>query len=299
MKAKDTIALAASPQSGRGLVYIAAIFAALGAFLLGYNTGVISGALIFIKHDFDLKTGAEGVVASGVLLGATVGAIVGGKVADRFGRRMVLLITAPIFVIGALASALAPSPGILIVGRGVVGLAIGLSSTAVPIYLSEVSPPGARGWMVSLFQLSITVGILTSYLVDYAFAGRIQGWRWMLGLSMAPAVVFGAGMFFLPESPRWLVRHGRHETAHDVLVRIRGLADVSSEIGEIQASLAQQSHRGRWADLLNPQVRPALFVGLTLAVFQQFTGINTVIYYAPTILQYAGFTSSQRLESVW
>src|SRR5207247_7297680 len=190
---------------GTKFVYIAASFAALGGLLFGYDTGVISGALIFIKRELSLTTATEEHVGSGVLLGATLGAIVGGKAADLFGRRRVLLVTAAIFGIGALASAMAPSPTVLIVSRVVLGLAIGLASTNVPVYLSEVAPPQARGWVVSLFQLAVTVGIVVAYLTDYAFAG-VEGWRWMLGLAVAPALVLGPGVFFLPATPASL--HG-------------------------------------------------------------------------------------------
>ena len=283
--------LAEAHLRGPRFVFIAALFAALGGLLFGYDTGVISGALIFIKREFGLTTAAEEIVVSGVLLGATIGAIIGGKAADFFGRRRVLLVTAAIFGIGALTSAIAPSPAILIVSRVVLGLAIGLASTNVPVYLSEVAPARARGWVVSLFQLAVTIGIVIAYLTDYAFAG-MEGWRWMLGLAVVPALVFGAGMFFLPETPRWLIRGGQHEVAHRVLIRIRELADVDVEIEEIKASLAQQTESGRWVDLLSQQVRPALIVGLGLAIFQQITGINTVIYYAPKILQAAGFNSA-------
>src|SRR5205807_5174895 len=168
---------------------------------------------------------------------------VGGKAADLFGRRRVLLVTAAIFGIGALASAMAPSPTVLIVSRVVLGLAIGLASTNVPVYLSEVAPPHARGWVVSLFQLAVTVGIVVAYLTDYAFAG-VEGWRWMLGLAVVPALVFGAGMFFLPETPRWLIRGGYHESAHRVLVRIRELGAVNIEMEEIKERLAQQHEAG-------------------------------------------------------
>jgi SP family galactose:H+ symporter-like MFS transporter len=291
MADKKNAALNKAHLRGTRFVYIAASFAALGGLLFGYDTGVISGALIFIKREFGLTTTAEEIVVSSVLLGATIGAIVGGNAADRFGRRRVLLATAAIFGFGALASAAAPSPTILIVSRVVLGLAIGLASTNVPVYLSEVAPSHARGWIVSLFQLAVTVGIVVAYLTDYAFAG-VEGWRWMLGLAVAPAIVFGAGMFFLPETPRWLIRGGHHEVAHRVLVRIRELSDVTVEIEEIRASLAQQAESGHWTDLLRRQLRPALVVGLGLAIFQQVTGINTVIYYAPRILQTAGFSSA-------
>jgi Arabinose efflux permease len=291
MADKKIAALSGAHLRGTRFVYVAASFAALGGLLFGYDTGVISGALIFIKREFGLTTAAEEIVVSGVLLGATIGAIFGGKAADLFGRRRVLLVTAAIFGIGALASAVAPSPAILIISRVVLGLAIGLASTNVPVYLSEVAPPHARGWVVSLFQLAVTVGIVVAYLTDYAFAG-VGGWRWMLGLAVAPALVFGIGMFFLPETPRWLIRGGHHEVAQRVLVRIRELSDVNVEIEEIKASLAQQAESGHWTDLLRRQVRPALAVGLGLAIFQQITGINTVIYYAPRILQFAGFDSA-------
>jgi sugar porter (SP) family MFS transporter len=291
MAGKEIAASSSAHLRGTKFVYIAALFAALGGLLFGYDTGVISGALIFIKREFGLTTAAEEIVVSSVLLGATIGAIFGGKAADLFGRRRVLLVTAAIFGVGALASAAAPSPTILIVSRVVLGLAIGLASTNVPVYLSEVAPPHARGWVVSLFQLAVTVGIVVAYLTDYAFAA-IEGWRWMLGLAVAPALVFGAGMFFLPETPRWLIRRGHHDVAHGVLVRIRDLDDVTVEMEEIKASLAQQAESGHWTDLLRCQVRPALVVGLGLAVFQQITGINTVIYYAPKILQAAGFNSA-------
>jgi MFS transporter, SP family, galactose:H+ symporter len=278
---------------GARFVYVAAVFAALGGLLFGYDTGVISGALIFIERDFGLSTTTEEIVVSGVLLGATIGGIFGGGMADRFGRRRVLLVTATIFGVGALASAAAPSPSILIASRVLLGIAIGLSSTTVPVYLSEVSPPHARGWIVSLFQLAVTAGIVCAYVVDFAFA-KSGGWRWMLGLAVAPALVFGTGMFFLPETPRWLIHRGRHESARGILLRIRELRDVDLEINEIKLSLAQQEQHGTWRDLLHRQVRPALIVGIGLAVFQQITGINTVIYYAPKILQSAGFASASR-----
>src|SRR5437879_8087997 len=257
MMANENAALSNAQLRTARFVYVAAVFAALGGLLFGYDTGVISGALIFIKREFGLTTAAEEIVVSGVLLGATIGAIVGGKAADLFGRRRVLLVTAAIFGIGALASAMAPSPTVLIVSRVVLGLAIGLASTNVPVYLSEVAPPHARGRVVSLFQLAVTIGIVVAYLTDYAFAG-IEGWRWMLGLAVAPALVFGTGMFFLPETPRWLIHRGHHEVAHRVLVRIRDLGDVNLGLGEIKASVAQQTEGGHWTDLLRRHVRPAL-----------------------------------------
>jgi SP family galactose:H+ symporter-like MFS transporter len=159
------------------------------------------------------------------------------------------------------------------------------------VYISEVSPAESRGWTVSLFQLAITVGILLAYVVDYGFA-RANGWRWMFGLAVVPAAVFAVGMFFLPESPRWLARRGQSANARAVLARIRGGAEADVEMREIEASLSHADERGRLSDLFASSVRPALLVGIGLAVLQQITGINTVIYYAPIIMQSAGIPSA-------
>src|SRR6202158_148033 len=214
-----------SQPAGQAVVYFAAAFAALGGLLFGYDTGVISGDELFLKNDFTLSTFALEVIVSGVLAGAAVGAMLGGRLADLFGRRRLLIVTAIIFGVGAIVCAAATSPVILIVGRIVVGLGIGLASGTVPVYISEVSPADARGWQVSLFQLAITVGILLAYVVDYAFAS-IQGWRWMFGLAVVPAAIFGLGMVFLPESPRWHARRGDHAQARAMLTRIRRTSEI-------------------------------------------------------------------------
>src|ERR1700676_3626227 len=272
-------------------VYLAAIFCALGGLFFGYDPGVISGAELFIRNDFTLSTFALEIIVSGVLAGAAVGALIGGRLADLFGRRKLLIATAIIFAVGAILCAVAPSPMMLAVGRIIVGFGIGLSSSGVPVYSSEVAPADARGWQVSLFQLAITVGILLAYLVDYAFAG-IQGWRWMFGLAVIPAAIFGSGMFFLPESPRWLLRRGHRETARAMLARIRGTVEVEAEFREIEQSVTKAPESGRFSDLFTRSIRPALVVGIGLAIFQQITGINTVIYYAPLIIQSAGISSA-------
>ena len=202
------------PGSAGGFVYVAAAFAGLGGLLFGYDTGVISGAELFLGKDFTLTSFALEVIVSGVLVGAAIGALGGGRLADLYGRRRLLIATAVIFALGAIICAAASSPTVLIIGRIIVGLGIGLSSGTVPVYISEVSPPAARGWTVSIFQLAITVGILLAYVVDYAFAAS-QGWRWMLGLAVVPAAIFAIGMILLPESPRWLVKNGHREAARE------------------------------------------------------------------------------------
>jgi sugar porter (SP) family MFS transporter len=277
--------------SGERFVYACAFIAALGGLLFGYDTGVISGAVLFITKQFALAVFPQELVVAVVLVGAAFGALAGGRLSDRIGRRRSLLVTSVIFIVGAVICAAAGSLKMLIAGRVVVGIGIGLSSTTVPVYISEVSPAKARGWLVSLFQLAITIGILVAYVVDYAFAEG-QSWRWMLGLAVVPGVALGIGMLFLPETPRWLAENGLLDAARGVLSRIHGSANVERELAEIQGTLAHAHEQGRWADLLLPEVRPVLVIGLGLAVFQQVTGINTVIYYAPMIIQSAGIPSS-------
>jgi sugar porter (SP) family MFS transporter len=282
---------AIAPSGNRRFVYLAAAFAGLGGLLFGYDTGVISGAQLFFATDFSLSTFALEVMVAAGLAGAAAGALIGGRLADQFGRRTLLIFTALIFAVGAVLCATAISTAMLFCGRVIVGVGIGLSSGTVPVYISEVSPPDARGWTVSLFQLAITFGILLAYLVDYAFA-NMHGWRWMFGLAVIPAAVFALGMLYLPESPRWLVRRGRRDSARAILSRVRDSSDVEAELEDIERSFQQSQQHGNWHDLLSPALRPALVVGIGLAVFQQVTGINTVIYYAPKIIQSAGISSA-------
>lgn len=270
-------------------VKIAAAISALGGLLFGYDTGVISGAILFIKQDFLLSTIGQEFVVGAILFGAIIGAIFGGAWSDRFGRRKTIIAAALIFTFGGIGTALAATVAWLIIGRVIVGIAIGVASFAAPLYISEVSPAKVRGKLVSLNQLAITVGIVVSYLIGYAFSG-VRGWRWMFALAAIPSVILAIGMLVMPESPRWLVSHNFINKATLALKRLRGSEKVSSELREIQNSLAQQG--GNWRELFSPLVKPALLIGIGLAVFQQITGINTVIYYAPTIFQFAGFQSA-------
>jgi len=267
--------------------WLIAAIAAFGGLLFGYDTGVISGALLFLRPRFSLSTVMSEVVTSAVLVGAVIGAALGGFLADRWGRRLTIIAAAIVFVLGALGTAFAPVVWWLIIGRGVVGLAIGLASMVAPLYISEMSPARLRGSMVSLNQLAVTLGIVIAYLVDYAFAAS-AGWRWMFGLAAIPGTILLLGMLPMPASPRWLLSKGREDHARQVLHRIRATGDVEGEVNEIKQSLAQQS--GHWRELLRPGVRPALIVGIGLALLQQVTGINTVIYYSPLIFQMAGLT---------
>ena len=276
-------------DNSSGFVYIAAAISALGGMLFGYDTGVISGAILFISKDFSLTQLQVEIVVSCVLIGALIGAMTGGILADRFGRRRVIIATATLFVGGAIVTALSPTFTLLISGRIIVGAAIGVASFTTPLYISEVSPVKIRGRLVSINQVALTSGIVISYLVDYALAD-IQGWRWMFGLAAVPAAILAVGMFWLPESPRWLVSKNLIDSARTVLERIRRTKDVGTELDDIQSSLAVQS--GGWRDLFTPLIRPALIVGVGLAILQQITGINTVIYYAPMIFEFTGAKSA-------
>ena len=274
---------------GTRFVYLAAAISALGGMLFGYDIGVISGAILFIKKDFSLSSSMEEIVVSSVLLGSLAGAAAGGVLADQLGRRKLLIVTAIVFGLGAIGAALSPDTAWLIVARVVAGGAIGIASFVAPLYISEIAPVDIRGKLVSINQVALTSGIVISYLIDYAFAGS-QAWRWMFAMAVIPAAAFGIGLVFIPDSPRWLAGRGHLDQARTVLKRIRPADKVDAEIKDIQQSVAQQ--KGNWSELLSPLLRSAMVVGIGLAIAQQITGINTVIYYAPTIFKFAGFSSS-------
>ena len=266
--------------------------AALGGLLFGYDTGVISGALLFIRTEFGLSPTMQGVVVGIALVGAAAGAAFAGSLSDRFGRRSVLLVTGVIFVVGAIAAALATNTATLLIGRIAVGVGIGFASMLTPLYLAEMAPAESRGALVSLNQLAITCGILVSYIVGYLFALSGQ-WRWMLGLGAFPGAILACGMLVLPEFPRWLAGHGFPAEAEAVLRRLRGkTSDIQAELNELRTDLRREGQLAGWRELMNPDVRAPLIVGIGLAIFQQITGINTVIYFAPVIFQAAGISSA-------
>jgi MFS transporter, SP family, sugar:H+ symporter len=268
------------------LIYI---FGALGGLLFGYDTGVIAGALLYINKDLELTPTLQGVVVSSLLVGAMLGSIVAGPLADAIGRRRLVLIAAVTFIVGAIGSALAPSAGVLILFRVVLGLAVGAASVIVPLYLAELAPTGIRGAIASLNQLMIVTGILVAYIVNLALAAS-GGWRLMLGLAVVPALVMLFGMLFMPETPRWLVSKDREPEAREILRRSRDEAAVEKEIHDIKS--VERQEEGGVRELLAPWVRPALVVGMGLAILQQIVGINTIIYYAPTTLTNVGFGNS-------
>ncbi len=276
-------------MKAKTMIFITAGIAALAGLLFGYDTGVISGAILFIKDQFQLSSGAVQNVVGAVLLGAMFGAALSGALADRFGRKRVLLVTALLFAAGAIGAALAPTIPAIIAFRVMIGVAIGVASYTAPLYISEISPPDMRGALVSLNQLMITCGIVVSYLVDLALTLGGNEWRWMFGLGALPAIILVIGMLVLSESPRWLVSRNRIDEARASLGKIMSAQKVEEEINDIQKSFTIKT--GSWKNVMEPWVRPALVVGIALAFFQQVTGINTIIYYAPTIFEFAGFGS--------
>lgn len=278
--------LQASATHRNPYVRRAAVLAGIGGLLFGYDTGVIGGALPLIANDFDWDTPfRKGVITSSLLLGAAVGAFLAGRLTDRLGRKQLILLTAVTFVVGITGAALAPEAITLVAFRLIIGLGVGSASVIVPLYIGEIAPPDVRGALVSLNQLAITVGILSSQLIAY-FLTTTGQWRLMVALAVIPSVVLGLGMLRQPESPAWLVEQEREDEAREILSRVRERPeDVDAEINEVQDVARQREGVNA---LFGPGVRPALIIGLGLAIIQQVTGINTVIYYAPTLLEGAG-----------
>ncbi|MGA1212372.1 MAG: sugar porter family MFS transporter [Solirubrobacterales bacterium] len=283
---------AASSRHAKRNVYVTAAIAGLAGLLFGYDTGIIAGALLSIQPEFGLGSFASGMVVGAVPVGAVAGAWFASSRGDLLGRRTLILVSAGVFIVGAIGSAVADSALLLIIARVVIGLGIGVASAITPVYISEIAPPDIRGGLVTFFQLAVTIGILVAYLVGLAFTDVGGGWRWMLGLGAVPALVLALGVVRLPRSPRWLIMTGDEEGAKEALARIRtgGPEEISREVADIRSSLGEEKGAS-WRDLLQPVVKAALVVGIGLAVLQQITGINTVIYYAPTIIQQAGIGS--------
>ncbi len=276
--------------SGRTIYF----FGALGGVLFGYDTGVISGALLFIPNDFKLSPFLQGAIVAGLLLGAMVGAALAGRLSDRLGRRRLIMIAALVFIAGALVCAFAPTVAVLVAGRVILGLAVGSAALVVPLYLSEIAPTEIRGAITSLNQLMIVGGILLAFIVNAVFASS-GDWRLMLGLAAVPALVLLAGMALMPETPRYLVHTGEEESAREVLEELPGEERPQERIDEIQEVEEEQTGSGVGALLRAQWVRPALIVACGLAVFQQLVGINTIIYYAPTTLTNVGFAKTSAI----
>lgn len=278
------------------LVGAIATIAATGGLLFGFDTGVISGALNFLQdaggwHVSDAEL--EWITAS-VLVGAILGAAVSGKITDILGRKKVIIATAVIFALGAIGTGAAPSVELLVTGRIVVGFAIGIASFSVPLYISEISPVRRRGALVSMNQLMITIGILVSYISDYLIANDANpfSWRWMFYVGFIPALILFTGMFFLPETPRWLIGKGREVEGRKVLEQVEEPELVEEAISRIKADIDRESESASYREIFRPWLRSALLIAVGIMFFQQFTGINTIIYYSPKIFKIAGIESN-------
>lgn len=269
----------------------AAAIASLGGLLFGYNTVIISAVLVSLPREWGLGTVYQGIVVGGVLLGAALGAAVSGKVADNLGRRDVILGTAAVYVLGTFNTAVASSPVMLIVGRVICGFAIGCTSVTVPLYIAEIAPARHRGLLVSFNQLAITVGILAAFVIGAVVVGNGQSWRTMPLWGVVPALLLGVGGLFLPESPRWLALQDDEDKARALLARM-GAADADAALREIRDN-HRRSGGLTLPDLFKPPLRRSLVIGVGIFFAQQLTGINTVLYYAPSVFKMAGFASEK------
>ncbi len=287
-----------TPSRSRFYVYAVSAIAAIAGLLFGFDTGIISGALLFIEKDFTISTELKEIIVSSVLLGAMIASPISGRLTDRFGRRRLMLLTSGLFIAGTMIAALAVNVYGIIAGRILIGLAIGMGAYTAPLYIAEVAPFELRGALVTLNQLAITIGILCSYLINYAFTNIDGSWRWMFGIGFVPALLLSLGMIVLPESPRWLVKQNQSDKAKRILQQLRCTDNVSEEMADIQRSLTMRPTSFR--EIFSPWVLPVLFLGAMMGFIQQVTGINTIIYYAPTIFQLAGFqdASSSILATV-
>uniref|UniRef100_A0A8C4NEC6 Solute carrier family 2 member 13b n=1 Tax=Eptatretus burgeri TaxID=7764 RepID=A0A8C4NEC6_EPTBU len=311
-------------QPCTGFVLVLTIFAAVGGFLFGYDTGVVSGAMLLLRQRFVLTPLWQELVVTATVGAAALSTLLGGLVgiADILGRRMVILVSATVFAVGSVLLASSGNREMLLLGRVVVGLGIGMASVTVPVYIAESSPPTLRGRLVTVNTLFITGGQFCASVVDGAFSNITDGWRYMLGLAVIPAVIQFIGFLFLPESPRWLAKHGRLEDARLVLTNIIGsdtasgvsqsassdteldeppLGLVEMEMQSIQASLdteKAESHSKVLSEMLRHMpTRRALILGCSFQIIQQFCGINTVMYYSATIIQMAGVRDNSR--AIW
>jgi SP family arabinose:H+ symporter-like MFS transporter len=275
-----------SAQSSFAFVALISLAAATGGLLFGFDTAVISGTQRFFQAEFHLSDAMTGWVVGSVLIGCMVGAGSAGTLTDRFGRKLVLLISAVLFFASAVACGLSRSSTELVIARLVAGLGVGIASMISPLYIAEVSPPASRGRLVALQQLAIVVGILLAFLTNTAFLHTSlvdpAKWRWMLALGAFPSAIFFLLLLPIPESPRWLVKQGQRDRAARILSRIAG-PETETELAQIESAIAAEA--GTVAELFEPGLRQALIIGVVLAVLQQFAGINAIMYYAPRIFE--------------
>ncbi|WP_323702826.1 sugar porter family MFS transporter [Mammaliicoccus sp. Dog046] len=270
-------------------------FGALGGLLFGYDTGVIAGAQIFIQEELKLNESQIGFVVSCVLIGAVIGAVLISPLADKYGRKKMMMVTAFIFFIGAIGCGLAPDVVVLNISRLFLGIAVGGASALVPMYLAELAPAKDRGRLTALNQLMIMTGMLIAYIANFVWQDSAIGWRLMLGFAAVPALILFIGAVLLPESPRYLVKNGKISQALDILNNVLTKEEADKEINDIQEQNAQAT--GTFRDVFSKWIRPALVVAFGLAILQQWMGCNTVFYYAPRILMSGGTDAATAIKT--
>ena len=279
----------------RYMLFISFI-AAMGGYLFGFDFAVISGALPFLKTQFGLNEYWEGFATASLAFGCIVGCLAAGKIAETRGRKRALLIAAGIFFLSSIAMALSSKLEFFIGARFFAGVGVGMASVVSPMFIAEIAPASMRGRMVAINQLTIVTGILITNLVNYALRDTgPDAWRWMFGLGAVPSALFLAGVFVLPESPRWLISRSRIEPARKVLITIGDEAYADATISSIKESL-YNTHKPRYKDLFNKAVFPAVLIGIGLAIFQQFCGINVVFNFTTSIFQTIGFSQDDQLK---
>ncbi len=285
-------------DTNKNQLLIFSTVAALGGLLFGFDTGVISGAIPFIKLEFYLNSYQEGFAVSNLMIACVIGALIAGPIADWTGRKKVLILCAVLFIVSAILSALPRSFTELVIARFIGGIGVGVASVVSPMYIAEISPAKIRGRLVALNQLAIVIGILLSYLSNWLLVDTgINNWRYMLVAEILPATTFLMGLFFILESPRWLTKEGLEKDALDVLKVVAGVENADHELQEVKKSLAEK--KTSLKELLHPSLRRVLIVGILFSLFAHITGIDTIIYYGPIIFLESGFkTDSALLASV-
>ncbi|ORN02292.1 hypothetical protein HA46_03820 [Pantoea septica] len=267
------------------------IISSVGGIIFGYDTGIIGGAIVFIGKQFHINDFMQGIIVSMSLLGAMIGALLAGPLADKYGRKINLFISGICFAAGAVVSGYSNSIELLTLARILQGIGVGASSVLVPVYIAELAPAKIRGLLVTSFQLMITVGIVIAYGVNTA--AESQGsWRFPIGIASVFGIALAIGVLFVTESPRWLIAVNKHAAARRTLIKLRGTDEVNEEIKETERLNALEQENIRWRDLLSGHIRPMIVIGVLVAFFSNACGINLVIYFAPQILQSSGFTSS-------
>ncbi|CEK10561.1 sugar porter family MFS transporter [Legionella hackeliae] len=278
------------------MAWLVAIIGSVTGFLFGYDEGIIAGSLNLVRNYFSLTHTDVGIMTSALPFGALIGSMLIGLVlasrfSKRFGRRSTLFFAGLLFLVGALGTAIAAEEWILIFARFMLGIAIGTAAVTTPLYLAETAPMHLRGAIVAVYQLAITIGIVCAYSVNYVLIEH-QAWRAMFASSAVPALILVLGIFFLPESPRWLISAGKKDEAAKALKRLRNDQSIHNELAEIQTTLAKEPQGSSWKTLFKRPLLSVLLLGMTLFCLQQLSGINVIIYFAPEIFKNLGFTNT-------